>query len=302
MKIWNNPKGTRTPRAFGFTLIELLVVIAIIAILASMLLPALAKAKTKAQGIKCMNNGKQMMLGWQMYALDNDDKVVHNYHGGDAQGGAVAGRLINGKEAAPWVVGWLDWTVGRQDNTNILFLTSERYSKLAKYLGGSVDIFKCPADNFLAPPQRAARWSKRVRSWSGNIGVGHFNVAANAGPWGADYLAILKTSDMVNQGPVNTWVYVDEHPDSMNDAGFFNPQTKGSFVDIPAAYHNGAGGFAFADGHSEIHKWVATLKTPRAKNVLYNNGFTFTPAPRADDGDAIWMHNKGGLKGTAPIW
>ncbi|HOX04178.1 MAG TPA: type II secretion system protein [Candidatus Paceibacterota bacterium] len=271
--------GGKPSDSGGFTLIELLVVIAIIAILAGMLLPALAKSKTKAQGIMCMNNTKQMMLACSMYINDNYDKFPGAHHGGLAQ------NPTPNDPQAPWVVGWLDWTT-RADNTNINYLIDRRYSKLAQYFANSKNIYKCPADVFVSQVQRNARWSSRVRSVSGNIHVGEGNSENHGGA--ADYDHIKKMGDV--RKPAETWIYVDEHPDSINDAGCFAPYTT-SFIDLPASYHNGACGFAFIDGHSEIHKWKGYAAGVKVRFQDYSG-----PQISPNDPDLQWYRHKTQLK------
>jgi prepilin-type processing-associated H-X9-DG protein len=232
-----------------------------------------------------MNNTKQLMLAWHMYNTDNEDRIVGSYHGGDAQNGNIARSNPN---AAPWVVGWLDWGTSA-DNTNVLFLIDEKFSKLAKHFANAKNIFKCPADRYLSRPQVARGWTARVRSVSGNIGVGDGN--ATTGPWESIYKHIKKTGDFINPGPGETWVYMDEHPDSINDAGFFNPR-QAQWIDQPANYHNAAAGIAFADGHSEVHKWKGSLAQPRAIKVKLSNSID-APA-RAGDIDIQWLAYRGG--------
>jgi prepilin-type N-terminal cleavage/methylation domain-containing protein/prepilin-type processing-associated H-X9-DG protein len=286
----NSLPGT-TPRGLfhkpnavlAFTLIELLVVIAVIAILAAMLLPSLAKAKTKAEGIACLSNNRQLMIGWQLYAHDNNDVLVPVLQGNEVRGG-----LPDPVYGLGWVEGMLDWTTS-PDNTNALFLVNEKFARLARYVSKSKNIFKCPADKYLSEVQRNRGWQGRVRSISANAGVGGGNAEASA-RWDPIYMHFRKTHEFRYPGAADTWVFVDEHPDSINDPAFFNPNAN-LIVDVPAAYHNGACGFSFVDGHSEIHKWRGVLTQPRVRQVsaMDDQYLDSTLGAATGDPDLHWL-------------
>jgi prepilin-type N-terminal cleavage/methylation domain-containing protein/prepilin-type processing-associated H-X9-DG protein len=271
-----NTRKYLTSRA-AFTLIELLVVIAIIAILAGMLLPALSKAKIKAQGIKCMANLKQLQLVWHFYADDNNDKTTTSGY-------------TSPVEPTSWVDGWLDFNGANPDNTNTMALRDPKRTKFATYLQ-AVDVYKCPADQSSVTIQ--GRKYPRVRSMSMSQAFGPGDWLDPAGfqanVTSKKYRVYYKTAQIVNPAPAQCFVLLDEHPDSINAGGFANMMVESPaaarIIDFPASYHNGAAGISFADGHAEIRMWV----DPRTKPpIRYNNNLQLNQSS-PNNQDVIWL-------------
>ncbi len=269
----------------AFTLIELLVVIGIIAILAAMLLPVLSKAKSKGQGIYCVNNTRQIMLGWRLYADDNGDFLPPN-------------DLPYNTSFVPsescWVVGNMNIL---PDATNSAIQLDDKYTLLARY-GLKPPVYKCPAD------LSHVGTDPKVRSYSMNQAVGtQWNVpgghAAMPEGWltgtynnGVNtWLTYGKLSAIVRPSPTMLWVLIDEHPDSINDTGFSvecgNVDAAAEWIDFPASYHNGACGISYADGHSEIKKWLDSRTKVPASYAWPETGINQMASP--NNPDIAWL-------------
>jgi len=243
-------RGTR----IGFTLIELLVVIAIIALLASLLLPALSRAKEKALAITCLSNKKQVSLAWLLYTLDYDDSLPAN---STDIGLGVYSPLIN------WIFpGSVSWSE-HPYNTNYLLMLNPARSSLAPYLQ-NYHVFKCPSDKFLSPLQRQLGWQERVNSTAMN---GHMGPGLGR-PTRTRY---HKLADLKLRSPSEAWVFIDEHPDYLHRHPLFytalmDDNSLPIWSALPGSLHSRGNAISFVDGHAQIKKW----RDPRTiKPVVY---------------------------------
>ena len=279
------------PRTKAFTLIELLVVIAIIAILAAILLPALASAKQAAIVSYCINNKKQMLTAWVMYAGEDHDVLADNHNYNDFstyEGGGTV--FVPGVSTPAWAEGTMTWDTS-SENTNTLYLVNARASLLGPYIGTSYKVFWCPADIFIGPQQRSQSWPNRCRSITMSGFTGPGQKWDFGWPQGLTN-SVTKMAQFVSPGPGNAWVFMDEHPDSIDDCQLYvNPAdaeqttSDGLFTELPASYHNKAGGVGFADGHVECHKWLEALTCPPVQYIQYVHSVNVGTASR----DLMWL-------------
>ncbi len=267
-------------RGSAFTLIELLVVVAVIAILASLLLPALAASKSRGQGISCLNNERQLALATMLYADESNDALPYN------TGSDEIRRWV----ALNWYWNWtspvMDWESSNSDNTNATLVTK---GGIGPYTAGTPSIFRCPSDRVVSDKQAAVGWSGRVRSISMNAMIGdagqYFVKGYNVNNPG--YRQFAKQSQVLK--PSQIFVFIEEHPDSINDGYFLNHVDSRRWFDLPASYHDGAANISFADGHLEKHKWtLASTKPPSRADAAM---LPFPAAPNVLDADSLGDFN-----------
>ena len=249
----------------AFTLIELLVVISIIAILASLILPAMARAKARAQGSFCLNNTKQLAVAWMVYADDHNGQLAYNL--GQSARNPVAMPAIAGTSMADnWVNNVENWELN-PDNTNAAAVVA---TGLGPYASKTAALYHCPSDNVLSDLQKQNGWPGRVRSYSMNAMVGDAGGFSQTGTNlnNPSYVQFFRTVSIPR--PSDIFVFLDEHPDSIDDGYFLNRElAQPTWNDLPASYHDGAASFSFADGHAELHRWrnASTRQPARAYGI-----------------------------------
>jgi prepilin-type N-terminal cleavage/methylation domain-containing protein/prepilin-type processing-associated H-X9-DG protein len=270
-------RGGRKP-ASGFTLIELLVVIAIIAILAAMLLPALSGARLRAQSTSCLNNQRQLTFACIVYTDEAGDRLPYNLGEAEIRQSTAEGQYLN------WSTPIMDWEPDHTDNTNTVLLTE---GGIGPFTGHSAKIYHCPADRYVSDLQAGQGWSSRVRSVSMNAMLGDAGRFTLSGSNTNNplYRQFFKISQVPL--PALTFVFIEEHANSISDGYFINNGISSTWRRLPASYHQGAVNLSFTDGHVETHKWLdATTRTP------VRPGEGYLPIPAVGGHDFQWLRSR----------
>jgi hypothetical protein len=265
------PDSPQSRDSGAFTRLDLLVILAVLVLLAGVLHPAWANSRP-SQSLICMDNLRRLQTAWLLYAEDVQGKLPGNYHGGFVP--------TTGGER-PWACGWLDWTTS-PDNSNTVYLTNSRYACLGPFLDGEASFHKCPEDNYLSPGQLKRGWLARIRSYSMNGYVGEGN--QSSGPIDPSYPIVKRLSDFRYLPPQQTFVFTEEHPDSINDPMLLVSMIEWRWTDLPGSFHDGGGWFTFADGHLERRAWRSPTTLPPVHMMPYN----MVPIPPGDP-DLAWV-------------
>jgi prepilin-type N-terminal cleavage/methylation domain-containing protein/prepilin-type processing-associated H-X9-DG protein len=263
----------------GFTLVELLVVIAIIAILAGLLLPVLAAAKAKGRCITCLSNERQISLACLLYTGDASERLPYNLGAAEIKQSVARGQFLN------WTSPVLNWELD-SDNTNAVLLTE---GGIGSYVSRSAGVYRCPSDSVVSDVQAGAGWARRVRSLSMNMMIGDAGEFSRSGanvnnPY---YQQFFKTTQVPE--PSRIFVFIEEHPDSINDGYFIDQPETYRWMDLPASWHGGAANLGFADGHSETHRWRFASTKPAARPDAAHLPFYI---PAAEQGDFDWLMDR----------
>ena len=256
-----------TAGAAAFTRLDLLSIISTIIVLVVAFSPAFASTRVNTRAVACLNNMRQLLAAWRAYAEDNQDRLPPNLSG---QNGG-------------WVDGWEDWSVNNHDNTNVLLLLNARLGPYTKNVG----IYKCPADTYLCV--EGGRRMPRIRSISMNAFVDGSGSSSMYPGW----RYYKRFADIEFPPPASLWVFTEEHPDSINDGWLTADVTNPfSWVDLPSSLHDGGCSFGFADGHTEMKKWLDKTTLVPVRQMQYN-GF-----PASGGRDTVWMIQRS----SAPLY